>query len=105
MPDRHAGTPRCLHPPERRERVVERVDPVALSNDLQGWRMDEVRSFERCLDCRAVRQLRVVSRQQGLRWGPWVSAGAQVKAALLRQGQERPILSVSGDGNWLVEKK
>lgn len=102
MPDRHAGTLRCLHPPECRERVVEQPPAGYQWASLVG--AVATKTYERCLDCRAVRrQVKQRSSPPGWGWGPWVSAGAQVKATLLGQGQERPILSVSG--NWLVEKK
>lgn len=71
--DRHAGTKRCLHPQERREFIS--------AGDFGQPR-------ERCLDCRAMRwQLRAM-RGFGISaaWGPWVSAGEQVKQALLAQG-------------------
>lgn len=94
--DRHAGTKRCLHPQERREFI---------SSDF--------RPKERCLDCRALRQKRLVTTRrvgqqefQTVRWGPWVSAGEQVKQALLAQGSSEGVASLSL-GEWadLVAKK
>jgi hypothetical protein len=80
--DRHAGVKRCLHPQERREYI-------------DGGAFGKPR--ERCLDCRAVRQKRIVfkpqtvdvARHSQVRWGPWVSAGEQVKAALVAQNAGR----------------
>lgn len=75
--DRHAGVKRCLHPQERREFISVG---------------DFGRPRERCLDCRAVRERKLVNGQRSTHaftrvcWGPWVSAGAQVKQALLSQG-------------------
>lgn len=78
--DRHAGVKRCLHPLERREFIS--------TGDFSMPR-------ERCLDCRAMRQRRIVfkpqtvdvARHSQVRWGPWVSAGEQVKQALVARGQ------------------
>lgn len=77
MGDRHAGVKRCLHPQERREFISVG---------------DFGRPRERCLDCRAMRE-RLIKAVPGsiaagrytARWSPWVSAGEQVKQALLAQ--------------------
>lgn len=90
--DRHAGTKRCLHPQERREFIS--------AGDFGKPR-------ERCLDCRALRQKRLVTTRrigqqefQTVRWGPWVSAGEQVKQALLAQGSSEVAPGQFDAGAW-----
>lgn len=94
--DRHVGVPRCLHPQERREFISAG---------------DFGRPRERCLDCRAVRERRL-QRDRELpfdraHWAPWVSAGEQVKQALLAQGTQASTVPELGgwvDLAWHLER-
>jgi hypothetical protein len=79
--DRHAGVPRCLHPREQREYI-------------HGNAAISAATVERCLVCRAVRCKRVLRGGRGqvsfkLAWGPWVSAGDQVRGALKRMNEQQ----------------